>query len=84
MESEDYPGQQRESELEVAIKKAIETADRIILDASDGSVEETDYLTARVALAFVSRVQSAITSKYLAKMLRDREPKPPKIRDNNT
>jgi len=36
------------------IKQAVEAADRTIMDGSDGSRQETDYLTAEVAL-FLTR-----------------------------
>lgn len=70
--NEDYPGQQREIEIEAAIKKAIEAADRIILDASDGSVEETNYLTMRVAEGFADKVACGVTHSYTRKLLHDR------------
>jgi hypothetical protein len=35
--------------------KAIEAADRIIMENADGSVEELNYLTARVAEAFMKK-----------------------------
>ena len=41
--------QQREHEREEIIREAVEAADHIILDGSDGSVAETDFLTANVA-----------------------------------
>ena len=49
------------------IRKAIDAADRIILDGSDGSNEETNYLTAMVAQGFFHKailpMQSAIQKK---------------------
>lgn len=41
--------QKRDYRRQQIIKEAVEAADRIILGGSDGSLEETDYLTARVA-----------------------------------
>ena len=40
--------EQREYERQEIVRKAVEAADRIILDGSDGSCEETNFLTARV------------------------------------
>jgi len=47
--------EQREYERQEIIKKALEAADRIILDGSDGSEEETNFLTAKVAEKMVER-----------------------------
>lgn len=41
--------EQREYERQEIIKKALEAADRIILNGSDGSCEETNFLTVEVA-----------------------------------
>lgn len=43
--------QQREYEREEIIKKAVEAADRIILDGSDGSEAETNFLIYRNILS---------------------------------
>jgi len=50
------------------ITKAAEAADRIILDGSDGSVEETDYLTAEVARKLMER---ALNPFYRAMLKKD-------------
>ncbi len=47
--------EQREHERSEIIRKAVEAADRIIMDGSDGSCEETDFLTAEVAEKFMVR-----------------------------
>jgi hypothetical protein len=47
--------QLHEMKLQQAVEKAVSTADRIILDASDGSVEETNYLTGLVAQKFFEK-----------------------------
>ena len=57
----------RERHLEAAIKNAVEAADRIIMAASDGSCEETDYLTAEIALAFVQKVVHRHSAILLAR-----------------
>ncbi len=47
--------EQREHERQEIIRKAVEAADRIIMDGSDGSCEETNFLTAKVAEKFMIR-----------------------------
>ena len=59
-ESRDYRRQK-------AIERAVEAADRIIMDASDGSVEETNYLTGMVAERFVKKANQAFISAMLKK-----------------
>jgi len=61
--------EQRERERHEIIQKAVEAADRIILDGSDGSVEETDWLTSEVAKVFVGKVNIALMCKLLRKDL---------------
>jgi len=48
--------ERREREREEIIRKAVEAADSIILDGSDGSVEETNWLTAQVAGKFYEKI----------------------------
>jgi hypothetical protein len=50
------------------IREAKEAADRIILDGSEGSVEETNYLTARVA---EEMVKTALGPFYAAILKKD-------------
>ena len=63
---------EREYRRQEAVRQAVQEADRIILAASDGSVEETDFLTAEVARAFVSKVCIALESKLLAKEFKEK------------
>lgn len=59
--------QRRWSKRVQAVQQAVETADRIILEASDGSKEETDYLTAMVAEAWMKKAlmtQQTAIQKY--------------------
>jgi len=49
----------RDMRRQEAINKAIEAADRIILEHSDGSVEETNYLTSAVAVKWAEKVHHA-------------------------
>ena len=59
--------EQRERERREVISNAVTVADRIILDGSDGSVEETDWLTSEVAKCFVEKVNISLTGN-LARM----------------
>lgn len=61
--------EQREYERQEIIRKAVEAADCIILDGSDGSVEETDWLTSEVAKKFVEKVNIAMSTKLVRKDL---------------
>lgn len=63
--------QQREHEREEIIKKAVEAADRIILDGSDGSEEETNFLTAKVAEKILERALLTFYRNMLSKDLED-------------
>lgn len=63
--------QQREYERQEIIKKAVETADRIILGGSDGSCEETDFLTARVAEKMVEKALHPFNRDMMRKDLED-------------
>lgn len=62
---------QRERERDDIIRRAVEAADRIIIDGSDGSVEETDFLTVRVAQVFLTKVNTSLTNKLLKKDMED-------------
>lgn len=61
--------QERQHELYQTVMRAVEEADRIILDASDGAVEETRYLTACVAREFAKKVFSDILSDWQSSRL---------------
>ena len=63
--------EQREYERRQIIELAVGAADRIILDGSDGSVEETNYLTAEVARKLMERALLPFNSAMLSKDLRD-------------
>lgn len=47
--------QERDYKRNKIIEDAVNAADRIILDGSDGSDEETNYLTAMVAKRFMEK-----------------------------
>lgn len=63
--------EERERERRVIIQRAVETADRIILDGSDGSLEETDWLTSEVASAFTEKVHIRLSGILLRKDMED-------------
>jgi hypothetical protein len=72
MESEDYPGQNDEIRRHKIIRKAVEAADTIILNGSNGDIEETDYLTGIVAKEFVEKVTARLGSELLKHELNKR------------
>lgn len=51
------------------IEKAVEAAERIILDQSDGSIEETNYLTYKVAESFFMKLGNVVRTTILRKDL---------------
>lgn len=53
---EDYPGRRAQYIREKAIQLAVSVADQVIMEASTGSEEDTDFLTAHVALKFSEKV----------------------------
>ena len=59
----------REYVLQEAIAKAVREADRIILEVSDGSRVETDYLTMQVAKAFMLKVEIALLAPWLSQQV---------------
>lgn len=63
--------QQREYERHQIIRKAVDTADHIILNGSDGSVEETNYLTSEVARKFMEKALLPFNSAMLGKDLEE-------------
>ena len=69
LQGEDYPNQNNEYRRQLIIESAIEVADKIIMEYSDGSVEEIDYLTSAVAHKFNEKVHWRISSKLLQKDL---------------
>jgi hypothetical protein len=55
-EDEDYPGQFDELRRNIIVQFAASAADEIIMEGSNGSAEETDYLTSAVAQIMNNRV----------------------------
>ncbi len=62
--------QEKDYRREKAVRDAVEAADTIILDASDGSTEETNWLTARLAEGFLLK---ALIPFHAAKLKKDQE-----------
>ena len=63
--------QEKQHHREQTVKEAVEAADRIILDGSDGSVEETDYLTAEVARKFMEKALHPFSRDSLSKDIKE-------------
>ncbi len=59
--------EERDARRNKIIEDAVNVADRIILDGSDGSVEETDYLTAEVARKFTEKALRPFSRDILRK-----------------
>lgn len=72
--------QEHEYLREQAVEQAVSAADKIILDASDGSIEETDYMTAEVAKKFVEKLEIAAMNKLNKKELTEEINAPRKSR----
>jgi len=54
---------------EQIVREAVRVADRIIMDGSDGSVEETNFLTAEVARSFMEKALQHFSREMLKKDL---------------
>ena len=63
--------EKREHERHEIVHKAVQAADRIILDGSVGSVEETNFLTAEVASIMVTKALHPYYSVLLQKDLNE-------------
>lgn len=63
--------QQKESRRERVIADAVAVADKIILDSSDGSEEETNFLTSGVAEAFIQKALHPFKAEMLKKDMDD-------------
>jgi G3E family GTPase len=63
--------EERDYRRQKIIEEAVEAADRIILNGSDGSEEETDYLTAMVAEKLIRRAFLPFQRKLLDKDIKD-------------
>ena len=65
MEKEIYAGHNDDARRNDTVTRAVEAANTIILEESDGTVEETDYLTSRVMREFVQMVHNRIESNII-------------------
>lgn len=61
--------EERERHRHQVVKRALEAADRIILEGSDGTVEETRFLTAEVAGKMMERALLPFNTEMLRKDL---------------
>jgi len=59
----------RRAELHRIVEKAVEAADRIILNGSNGNVEELNYLTAMVAKKLVEKALNPLFQEMLRRDL---------------
>lgn len=73
--AEDAPDKEEDAQArrdwrrQQAIEKAVSAADRIIMNATDGSVEELNYLTAMVANKWAQKACQPMVSAILKKDL---------------
>lgn len=63
--------QERDARRKKIIEDAVDAADRIIIDGSDGSVEETDYLTGEVARKFMEKALHPFSRDLLSKDIKE-------------
>jgi len=63
--------QERDARRNKIVEDAVSAADRIILDGSDGSVGETDYLTAEVARKFMEKALHPFSRDLLSKDIKE-------------
>lgn len=68
---EDFPGQLADYRRRCVVDAAVAAADELILEGSDGSVEETDFITSAVAMQLVNKVHIAMQGKLLRKLVND-------------
>jgi hypothetical protein len=62
---EEFPGQRDDHRRQVIIEAAVRAADELIMEGSDGSEEETHYLTSMVAIKLVEKVHFPIQGRLL-------------------
>lgn len=70
---EDFPDQLKESRRYKILERAVDLADGILVDYSDGEIEELDWLTARIAERFLEKVVHRFSSCLLRKDLEARQ-----------
>ena len=63
--------EERDARRNKIIEDAVNAADRTILDGSDGSVEETDYLTGEVARKFMEKALHPFSRDLLSKDIKE-------------
>lgn len=62
---EDEADRSLESRRQEVIENAVTAAELVILEGSNGTTEETDYLTASVAAAFVDKSRARLSDNLL-------------------
>lgn len=65
--------QERDYRRNQITENAVEAADKIILDGSDGSAEETNYLTAGVARKFMEKALLPLQQELFRKDISKKE-----------
>ena len=63
--------EERDARRNKIIENTVNAADRIILDGSDGSEEETNFLTMRVAEEFIRKALHPFKAKMLSKDIKE-------------
>lgn len=66
---EDYPHQRDEIRRDIVVQAAMDAADAILMEGSNGSEEETDWLTSEVALRWAQKAHCAAQRRLLKKEL---------------
>lgn len=69
---EDYPGQSNEYIQQEVIRLAVGLVDDVVIEASDGTVEQTDLLTTEIMYKLVEQVLSARRFAVRRKALEER------------
>jgi hypothetical protein len=62
---EDYPGQTNEIRRNFIVQYAVDAAQALIDEGSNGTVEETDFLISAVTSKFVERCHLTVQSRLL-------------------
>lgn len=70
---EDYPDQLKDLRRHEILERAIDLADGILVDYSDGEIEELDWLTAKIAERFTDKVVLRLSHCLLRKDLESRK-----------
>lgn len=69
---EDFPGQAKERVRERAVEIAVSIVQKIAMETSEGSAEETDYLESAIATKLVEKVHGRLWSRLVSYDLKER------------